>query len=274
MTDKTALITGCSSGIGRASAEAFLDDGWTVYATSRDTSDIEDLAEQGCRTASLDVTSDEDVERVVDDIGAREGGVDCLVNNAGFGQYGAMEDIPVDRLHHQFDVNVYGPHRLARAVLPNMRRKEKGTIINVSSVQGRISTPGAGPYAGSKFALEAMSDALRNEVADLGINVVLVEPGPVDTQFNARVDRELSGIDRLREYEWIYEGIEDGNILAGSMPFAVPPEEVATVIHDAASVSDPAPRYPVGPFAQYALYARFLPDTLRDFGFAVARRLL
>ena len=274
MTDKTVLITGCSSGVGRASAEAFVDDGWTVYATSRDESDIRDLADLGCRTATLDVTSDEDIERVVDDIGAREGGVDCLVNNAGYGQYGPIEDIPVDRLHRQFDVNVYGPHRLTRAVLPNMRRKESGTIINVSSVQGQISTPGAGAYAGSKFALEAMSDALRNEVADLGIDVVLVQPGPVETQFNARVDRELSALDRLREYEWVYDGLEDSNLLAGSMPFAVDPEVVATVIHDAASVSDPEPRYPVGAFAQYALYSRFLPDRLRDLGFALARKVL
>jgi NAD(P)-dependent dehydrogenase (short-subunit alcohol dehydrogenase family) len=274
MTEKTALITGCSSGIGRATAEAFLDDGWTVYATSRDESDITGLAEQGCHTDSLDVTVDEDVARVVDRIDDETGRVDCLVNNAGFGLYAPLEDVPPDRLHHQFDVNVYGPHRLVRAVLPIMRDNEEGTIINVSSISGRIAHPGAGAYGGSKFALEAMSDALRAEVEGFGIDVVLVEPSPVDTDFQDRVTKKTNGLVRGPEYEWLYDAIEDGTIVSSSLPISLESEDVATVIHDAACVDDPKARYPVGTVAKWALYTRFLPDSLRDSVYSFVRRFL
>jgi short-subunit dehydrogenase len=273
MTEKTALITGCSSGIGRASAELFLDNDWTVYATSRDEGDIADLADAGCETATLDVTEDEDVERVVDEIGAEEGGVDCLVNNAGFGQYGPLEDVPTERLHEQFDVNVYGPHRLTRAVLPNMRRREDGTIINVSSIYGSLSTPGAGPYAGSKFALEAMSDALRAELDGLGIDVVTVVPGPTKTSFNDRAETEAEALAATREYEWVYDAIEDATLTTENLPIADDPDAVATTIFDAATVSDPDPRYVVNSFTKYALYTRFLPDSVRQTGFRLIRKL-
>ncbi|OYR76198.1 short-chain dehydrogenase/reductase, partial [Halorubrum sp. E3] len=173
---KTALITGCSSGIGRAAAHAFLDEGWTVYATARNPADVEALGEAGCELATLDVTDQGDVDRVVERILDEEGAIDALINNAGYGQFGPVEDVTTERVHDQFDVNVYGPHRLIRAVLPAMRRERDGTIVNVSSVAGRVSMPGGGVYSGSKFAIEAMSDALRNEVADHGIDVVVVEP--------------------------------------------------------------------------------------------------
>ena len=140
---KTALITGTSSGIGRATAAAFLRRDWTVYATARNTDDVADLAEAGCETAELDVTSGADVERVVERVIEETGRIDCLVNNAGYAQYGPVEDVPPDVLHDQFDVNVYGPHRLTRAVLPHMRERRTGTVVNVSSVQGRVSGAGA-----------------------------------------------------------------------------------------------------------------------------------
>ncbi|PSP21242.1 oxidoreductase [Halobacteriales archaeon QH_10_65_19] len=274
MTEKTVLITGCSSGIGRATAKAFLDDGWTVYATGRDEADVADLGEEGCRTAALDVTEDEAVTRVVDRIGEEVGHVDCLVNNAGYGQYGPLEDIPAERLHEQFDVNVYGPHRLIRAVLPLMRAREDGTIVNVSSVNGRVSVPGGGAYAASKFALEAMSDALRAEVDSLGVDVVVVAPGPVETGFEERAAEEVDGLDRRRTYGWVYEAFEDTSLVAGSLPWALAPGDVATVIHDAACLDDPDPRYQVGRFASYATAARYLPARLRDTVFGLVRRLM
>jgi NAD(P)-dependent dehydrogenase (short-subunit alcohol dehydrogenase family) len=273
MPNKTVLITGCSSGIGRASAEAFLDEEWEVYATARDESDITDLGDSGCHTVGLDVTSAEDIERVVSRIDDEMGRLDCLVNNAGFAQYGPLEDVSTKRVRNQFDVNVFGPHRLTRAVLPMMRAQEDGTIVNVSSVYGRISTPGAGPYAGSKFALEAMSDSLRAEVDDLGIDVVVVQPGPVTTAFSDRAEFELDDLPQTREYGWVYEAIEDATTTSDSLPFALAPEEVATVIHDAASLSDPEPRYPVGQFAKLSAYTRFLPDRLRDGVFGFVRKL-
>ena len=146
MQPKTVLITGCSSGIGRATAEAFLDEGWEVYATARNPADVETLGDRGCTVATLNVTEDDDVVRVVDRIVDEQGRIDCLVNNAGYAQFGSLEDVPTDAVHRQFDVNVYGPHRLTRAVLPHMRRRREGTIVNVSSAAGRVAFPGGGAY--------------------------------------------------------------------------------------------------------------------------------
>jgi NAD(P)-dependent dehydrogenase (short-subunit alcohol dehydrogenase family) len=273
MTDRTVLITGCSSGIGRATAEAFLDENWTVYATSRDTDDIADLAEQGCETASLDVTVDADIERVLDRIDGDTGRVDCLVNNAGYGQYGPLEDIPVTRLRNQFDVNVYGPHRLTRAVLPMMRAQEEGTIVNVSSVAGRVAIPGSGAYSASKFALEAMSDALRAEVERFGVDVVLVEPGLVDTEFNDRMADELDDLPKSGAYDWLYDTTEEFRTTLDSVPVSADPETVATTIHDIACMSDPDARYPVGTGGTLLLYAQYLPDSVRDSVVRVVRKL-
>jgi NAD(P)-dependent dehydrogenase (short-subunit alcohol dehydrogenase family) len=274
MPNKTVLITGCSSGIGRASARTFLDEEWEVYATACNKDDIVSLGEAGCRTATLDVRKNEDIERVVSRIREETERLDCLVNNAGFAQYGPLEDIPTERLHEQFDVNVYGPHRLSRAVLPMMRTQEDGTIVNLSSIYGTLSTPGAGPYAGSKFALEAMSDALRAEVADLGIDVVVVQPGPVTTSFSDRAAEETNDLPQTHEYRWVYDAIDDATVTTDSLPFALAPEEVTTVIHDAASLSDPAPRYPVGQFAKLLAYTQFLPDRTRDRIFRFVRKVL
>ncbi len=272
MTDETVLITGASSGVGRATASRFAENGWTVYATARTESDLDGL---DCRTDTLDVTSGEDIDRVVDRAIEETGQIDCLVNNAGYGQYGPVEDIPTDKLHRQFDVNVYGPHRLTRAVLPHMRDREAGTIVNVSSVAGRVVTPGGGAYSASKFALEALSDALRGEVDRFGVDVVVVEPGPVATGFRDRVEAELDdGLERRPDYEWLYDLVEDAGLFAGDAPIAVEPEDVAAVIHDAACVADPDPRYPVGPVAKYLLYSRFLPDRARDALYRLVRRVV
>ncbi|WP_435069980.1 SDR family oxidoreductase [Haloplanus sp. C73] len=273
MEPKTVLITGCSSGIGRATAEAFLDEGWEVYATARNPADIETLGDEGCAIATLDVTEPDDIDRVVDRILDEQGRIDCLVNNAGYAQFGPVEDVPTDAVHDQFDVNVYGPHRLIRAVLPHMRRRREGTIINVSSVAGRLSFPGGGVYCGSKFALEAMTDALRAEVAEYGIDAVLVEPGPVDTDFNERAESELSGVERSGAYDSFYDVFEDTQAIGGGGPGAVSPERVAEDILNAASSTKPASRVPVGALARVTVLARFLPDSLRDRAFGLLDRL-
>ena len=276
---KTVLITGCSSGIGRAAALSFLEEDWRVYATARNPADIETLGEKGCELATLDVTEQDDVDRVVDRIVEEEGHITCLVNNAGYGQFGPLEDVPTEQVHRQFDVNVYGPHRLTRAVLPHMRRQDEGTIVNVSSVAGRISFPGGGVYSGSKFALGAMTDALRNEVAEYGVDAVLVEPGPVATNFSERAaeqvegTNEIPGIERSGAYESWYDIFEDSQVLGGAGPAAIPPERVAEDIVDAASSTKPRARYFPGTPARVAALARYLPDSWVDTAYSYLRKL-
>ncbi|GAB3410769.1 SDR family oxidoreductase [Haloparvum alkalitolerans] len=286
---KTVLITGCSSGIGRATARAFNDEGWTVYATARNPADAQTLGDEGCELATLDVTDQADVDRVVDRILDEEGAIDCLVNNAGYGQFGPLEDVPTEKVHEQFDVNVYGPHRLIRAVLPHMRREREGTIVNLSSVAGRVAFPGGGVYSGSKFAVEAMSDALRGEVSEYGIDVVVVEPGPVKTGFSERAEREVAadrepeddeaggevgeGIDRSGAYEDFYRVFDDAKLIGGDGPGSVGPERVAAEILNAASATRPPARVQPGTAARVGVLARFLPDAVRDKGYELLAKL-
>jgi len=270
---KTVLITGASSGIGRVTAETFLDDEWEVWATARDEADLDGLADAGCKTAELDVTNARECERVVETVVGAAGHIDCLVNNAGYAQYGPLEDVTTEQLHEQFDVNVYGPHRLTRAVLPHMRDHEDGTIVNVSSVVGRVAPVGSGAYAGSKFALEAMSDALRAEVDGFGVDVVLVEPGPVETNFVDRADEAMNGGDNSGTYEWLYDLYED-TALVSDNAVSITPEEVAWTIRDAAVASSPRPRYPVGQFARIAVLARHLPGRWQDLAVGVLRKFV
>jgi len=266
---ETVLVTGGSAGIGRATVERFLDDGWTVYATSRDP----DGVDLDCPVLELDVTDADAVRRVRDRVLEEAGGLDCLVNNAGYAQYGPVEDVPTDRLQAQFDVNVYGPHRLLRAFLPTMREQGSGTVVNVSSVSGRLATPGYGAYAGSKFALEALSDALRPELAPLGVDVVLVEPGPVATGFRERATDTLAETEHRPAYGWVYDFFEDREAVDLDAPLAVGPDDVAATVHDAASVSNPDARYPVGWQARLLLAGRLIPDRLRDGLFGLFRRV-
>ncbi|WP_265108042.1 SDR family oxidoreductase [Halosolutus halophilus] len=273
---QSVLITGCSSGIGRATAEAFLAENWQVIATARNADDIAELADAGCTTLELDVTDPDQVASVVEETVDRGGAIDCLVNNAGYAQMGPIEDVSTVDLHRQFDVNVYGPHRLARAALPHMRAQGEGRIVNVSSVAGRVSLPGSGAYSGSKHALEAMSDALRSEVEEFGIDVVLVEPGPVETNFSDRADEELPEADRTPAYEKLYEIYDDAQLIGGGRggPFASTPEDVAAAILEAGTCPEPPARYPVGPLGQFGVYARYLPDRFRDAGYGLLRKLV
>lgn len=275
MRPETVLITGCSSGIGRATAEAFLDDGWTVYATARDTDDIADLGErEGCKTNTLDVTDDSDVRNVVNRMLRTDGRIDCLVNNAGYAQFGPTEEVDTEEVRQQFEVNVYGPHRLIKAVLPHMREAGEGTVVNLSSVTGRISIPGGGAYAGSKFAVEAMTDALRWEVEGHGIDAVLIEPGPVQTKFGDRASAETDEAERTGAYDWFWTLFEDTEVLAGGGPGAIEPAEVADRILDAANLTNPPARMPVGPSAGLLVKTRHLPDSIRDLAIRFARKRL
>ncbi len=272
MAEQTVLITGCSSGIGRATALTFLDQGWTVYATSRDEDDLADLAERGCATDSLDVTDTTEVRRVVKRVIAEEGHLDCLVSNAGYAQFGPLEEVSEADLAHQFDVNAFGFHRLVRRAVPHMRDRGDGTVIAVSSPITAMAAPGTGAYTGSKAALEAMCDALRPEVAADGVDVAIVEPGIVDTNFIDRVERERVGPEET-DYDWLQDVYDDATAIGMDGPFSISPERVAETIVDAACATRPEPRYQVGQVARIIRYGRFLPAKWRDLLFGIARRL-
>lgn len=272
MQPKTVLITGCSSGIGRATALAFAAEEWAVYATARDPADIEALEDAGCLTDRLDVTNQNDIDRVVDRILDEHGVISCLVNNAGFGQFGPVEDVAIEQVETQYAVNVFGVHRLIKAVLPHMRREEDGTIINISSVAGRVAFPGGGVYCGSKFAVEALSDALRAEVEPFGIDVVVIEPGPVTTGFTDRAESEVDNNERTGAYEGFYSMFDDTQAIGGDGPGSVSAQRVAEDIVNAASATKPVARVPVGTVATLAVLARFLPDSVRDTAWSVVRR--
>ncbi len=186
------LITGCSSGIGRAAALSLHQAGFTVYATARQTSALAELSGLGLRTLALDVTDEESMTQAVAAVEADAGAVRVLINNAGYGLYGPVEQQPMAEIRRQFETNFFGLVRLTQLVLPGMRRQGRGRILNVSSMGGRITLPGGAFYHASKYAVEALSDALRMEVAQFGIDVVLIEPGPVKTPWNDVAAASLS----------------------------------------------------------------------------------
>jgi len=183
---KAVLITGCSSGIGRATALGMQETGWLVYATARRAASIEDLARAGCRTLELDVTDEASMERAVGQIERDCGLIDGLVNNAGYSQSGTIEETPIELIRRQFDTNFFGLARLTQLVLPGMRRAGHGRIVNLGSMGGTLIFPGGGYYHATKYALEAFSDALRFEVGGLGIDVVLIQPGLIRTEFSEK----------------------------------------------------------------------------------------
>src|SRR4051812_43864277 len=193
---KTVLITGCSSGIGHATAEHLAGRGYDVYATARRPESIDDLREHGCRTLALDVTDEQSMTSAVAEVEQAEGAVDALVNNAGYSQSGAAESVKMDDVRRQFETNVFGLLRMCQLVLPGMRRQGFGRIVNISSMGGKVVFPGGGMYHATKFAVEALSDAMRFEVEGFGVDVAIVEPGLIRTEFgNAAVQSIHGGTD-------------------------------------------------------------------------------
>ena len=192
MTHKRiALVTGASSGIGADAAVRLADAGFVVYGAARRQDRLEPLARHGVRPLALDVTDEESLTAAVAHVVAESGRIDVLVNNAGYGSYGAIEDVDLEEARRQFDVNVFGLARLTQLVLPHMRAQRSGTIINVSSMGGRFVTPLGAWYHASKYAVEALSDALRIEARPFGIHVAVVEPGSIRTEWGAIAAEQL-----------------------------------------------------------------------------------
>jgi NAD(P)-dependent dehydrogenase (short-subunit alcohol dehydrogenase family) len=191
---KAVLITGCSSGIGRATALRLAGRGWPVYATARRPETLGELAQAGCSTLRLDMTDEDSMRAAVAEVEDKHGAVGVLVNNAGYSQSGPVEEVSVQALRRQFETNVFGLVALTQMALPAMRAQRWGKIVNVSSMGGRLTLPGGGCYHASKYALEALSDALRFEVGGFGVDVIVVEPGLIVTEFGKAAVASMDGV--------------------------------------------------------------------------------
>ena len=259
---KAVLITGCSTGIGRATAEHLASKGWTVYATARKPETIQDLETKGCRLLALDVCDESSMQAAVAAVEQAEGAVGVLVNNAGYSQSGAVESVPIDQVRRQFETNVFGLVRMIQLVLPGMRRQRWGKVVNISSMGGKLTFPGGGFYHGTKHAVEAISDALRWEVRGFGVDVVVIEPGLITTQFGdtaaGSIDESVSEDGPYAEFNEAV-GKATAEIYEGPMArLGAGPEAVAAKIEKAISSRRPKTRYPVTASARLALTQRKL----------------
>jgi NADP-dependent 3-hydroxy acid dehydrogenase YdfG len=269
MKNSVVLVTGASSGIGAATAARLVDRGYRVYATARDPGSLSALVAKGCKTLALDVTDEASMKAAVASIEASEGSIGALINNAGYSLSGALETLPIANVRRQFETNVFGLLRLTQLVLPGMRRAGAGRIVNLSSMGGTLTFPGGGAYHATKYAVEALSDALRFEVAGFGIDVVVIQPGLIRTgfaevasggiapaatddpyaSFNAAVARSTK------------EAYETGPLakLGGG------PDDVAKMIEKALSAQKPKTRYAVTASAHVLMTLRsLLSDRLWD----------
>lgn len=267
---KAVLITGCSSGIGRASALQLVRAGWRVYATARRAEAIADLSDAGCRTLALDVTDEHSMRTAVDSVEEAEGAVGVLINNAGYSQSGAIETVPLDAVRRQFETNVFGLVRLTQLVLPKMRAQRWGKIVNVGSMGGRLSFPGGGHYHATKHALEAISDALRFELRGFGIDVILLEPGLITTEFGEAATASMTQIPSSADDPYGQFNATVGAVTKGAYDgpmrlLGAGPERVAKVIERAISRRRAPARITITPSAKLMIATRsLLPDRAWD----------
>lgn len=259
---RVVLITGCSSGIGRATALHLVGRGHTVVATARRPETLADLAAAGCTTLALDVTDEASMEAAVRAVEVEHGAVGALVNNAGFSQSGAVETVPMAKVRHQFETNVFGLVRMCQLVLPAMRAQRAGRIVNVSSMGGTLTFPGGGFYHATKYAVEALSDALRFEVSGFGVRVVVIQPGIIRTGFAGAAAEALGHAEDDGPYaafnaavkkgtQEVYEGGAVARLGGG-------PETVARAIERALTAESPRARYRVTPSAHLLIRQRAL----------------
>ncbi|WP_316741301.1 oxidoreductase [Pedobacter antarcticus] len=260
---KTILITGASAGIGKATAIYLAQNGYNVYGAARRTDKMEDLKTYGIKVISLDVTKNESIVACVNQIITDAGNIDILINNAGFGSYGAIEDVSMEDARYQLEVNVFGAMRLAQLVLPKMRENKFGKIVNISSVGGKISMAFGGWYHASKFAIEALSDAMRNEVKPFGIDVIVIEPGGIKSEWGGiamdsavRVSGRSAYKDMVANSEKAFRSMED----------KVPgPILIAKLIKKSIEAKSPKTRYVGGYMAKPMLFLRkIVSDKIMD----------
>ncbi len=262
---KVALVTGASSGIGKAIALQLIDDGLTVYVAARRVAKMQDLEELGAIALQMDITSDEDVQRVVATINNDHNGVDVLVNNAGYAIYGAMEDTTIDDARRQFEVNLFGLANLTKAVLPTMRAKKAGKIINISSMGGKIYTPLGSWYHATKHALEGWSDCLRLELAPFNIDVVIIEPGAIKTEFGDVMLAPMMERSGNTAYSAMAKKMAEMAKTSYEKGMASEPAVIANVVSQAVKAKNPKTRYVAGKLAKPLLFLRkYLGDRIFD----------
>jgi NAD(P)-dependent dehydrogenase (short-subunit alcohol dehydrogenase family) len=265
MSTKVALVTGGSSGSGEATALKLQELGYTTYAAARRVQRMEHLTASGVRPLAMDVTDEQSMQSGVKQILTEEGRIDVLVNNAGYGSYGALEDVPLSEARYQFEVNVFGAARLTQLVLPHMRERRSGTILNTTSMGGKIYTPLGAWYHATKFALEALSDCLRLEVEPFGINVVVIEPGGINTEWGGIAAEKLRTVSGSGPYA------DQASVVAESLTSETnrrrqsPPTVIANAITRAVTARRPKTRYAVGYGARPMIFLHeVLPDRWFD----------
>ncbi len=259
-TEKVALVTGASAGIGKAIARRLLADGWIVYGAARRVDKMADISADGARVVALDVTDDASMTACIDQILTEEGRIDALVNNAGYGSYGAIEDVPIDEARRQFEVNVFGVARLTQLVLPSMRAAGTGTIVNITSMGGRIWMPIGGWYHATKHALEVLSDALRVEVKPFGVKVVVIQPGAIESEWSAIAAQNLEKTSKKSVYQ---DTIGPMMRALTGYEKAASPVVVAEAVSRAVNSASPKRRYATPLDAKTLIFLRWLlPDSL------------
>jgi NADP-dependent 3-hydroxy acid dehydrogenase YdfG len=263
------LITGCSSGIGAATAAELVRHGFTVYATARKPDTLAELAELGCRTLALDVTDEASMAAAVAEVERAAGAVGALINNAGYSQSGAVESVPLDEVRRQFETNVFGLIRMSQLVLPGMREARRGRIVNIGSMGGKLTFPGGGVYHATKYALEAISDAMRFELQGFGVDVVLIEPGLITTEFAHAATTSMESIEGDGPYAHFNGKLADTMASVYNGPIAKAlggdSDAVAKTIRKALEAKRPRTRYTVTASAKLGIAQRAItPDRLWD----------
>lgn len=244
--NKIALVTGASSGIGAMTAKELANNGYTVYAAARRVEKMNELKSDGIKPISLDLTKEDSMVQCVQNILNEAGRIDVLVNNAGYGSYGAIEDVPMEEAKRQFEVNLFGMARLIQLVTPSMRENHYGKIVNISSIGGKIWTKFGGWYHATKFAVEGFSDCLRMELAPFGINVIVVEPGGIKTDWGIIAANNLRKTAKGGAYEQYANQAADGMIKNYSGNMLTKPERIAKTVRKAVMKKRPRTRYLIG----------------------------
>jgi NAD(P)-dependent dehydrogenase (short-subunit alcohol dehydrogenase family) len=264
MSNKVALVTGGSSGIGEATALKLQELGYTTYAAARRVERMEHLTTTGIRPLAMDVTDDESMQSGIEQIVAEEGRIDVLVNAAGYGSYGALEDVPLSEARNQFEVNLFGAARLTQLVLPRMREQRSGTVVNTTSMGGKIYTPLGAWYHATKHALEALSDCLRMELKSFGIDVVVIEPGGIRTEWPGIAAEKVRAVSGTGPYAPQGNAVADSLASESTRRRSSPPELIAKTIGKAVTTRRPKTRYAAGYGAKPMI---FLHDVLPDRAF-------